>query len=944
MAKDRIKGITIEIDGSTVGLQKSLKTVNSTISKTQTALKDVNNRLKFKPTSTEMLRQKQQYLNTAVEETKKKLDQEKDALKQLQEAGKTVDNQEQQNALQREIEETTSRLKDLEKQARQASSVFGSQMQAVGDKIKTTGEKVTELGKKMKILSGASAGVLVGVTKSAIDFESAWTGVTKTVDGTDEQMAEIKQGILDLAKVTASSSSDIAAVAETAGQLGIETNHIIDFSEAMVRMGDSTNLSAENAASQLAKFANITQMSQKNFSNLGSAIVELGNNYETTENDIVEMAMRLAGAGKQIEMSEGQILGLATAMSSVGVEAEMGGSAMSKVMVKMQNAIELSINKLPGILNKTGMSLRELQLLSANNSKDFKELAGSLGMTNTELNNIVKAGVDLENFSSVAGMSAEQFKKAWQEDASGALTSFIQGLGNTKDKGESAITVLTEMGITEVRMRDALLRTSQASDLMSNAIKQGSEAFKENTALLDESNKRYETTESKLSQAKESVKDAAISLGETLLPTVNKVADSIKSLSEKFTELSPATQKTIAVVLAITAALGPAVMITGKMISSVGSIISLSGKMISGITGLLVKVGLKTAATTADTVASTANATAQGANAAATAAAGTAATGASIGFGALNMSMIAIVAAIAAVIVIVVLLVKNWDKIKEKAKEISTAVSEWFEKMKAAVKEKIDAIKNGVTEKFNSIKNTMSNTMQNAKNLVQSKLNNIKNAYNSNGGGIKGIVAATMTGVKEYYKTGFDAVNAITGGKLGDMLNTVKNKMSNVKSTIQNTLKSVVNSALTWGKDLIDNFVGGITNGISKVGDAVKKIADKVKSLIGFSEPEDGPLSKFHTFAPDMIDLFTKGIKENMPQLDKAMNIMSSSVQTALVNGINPNVNITAPIEKTSTAAGKGDIIVNQTNNYSRAHSQRELWKSKQDLKRTISQQLEGAY
>lgn len=895
MAKNRIKGITIEIDGNTVGLQKSLKTVNSTISKTQTALKDVNNRLKFKPTSTEMLRQKQQYLNTAVEETKKKLDQEKDALKQLQEAGKTVENQEQQNALQREIEETTSRLKELEKQARQASSVFGSQMQAVGDKIKTTGEKVTELGKKMKIISGASAGVLAGVTKSAIDFESAWTGVTKTVDGTDEQMSKIKQGILDLSKVTSSSSENIAAVAEAAGQLGVKQKNILSFTETMVRLGDSTDIAADEAATAIAQFYNIVGGDINTVNRFGATLVDLGNNSATSESKIMNMATRIAAAGKQINLSQQEILGLSATLASVGLEAEGGGSAISTVLSNIDKAI-------------------------ATNSKSVADWAN------------------------VAGISVTQLKNLWQNDTMSAIQMIISGMGKAKTGGENLNVILEDLGVTSIRQSDTMKRLSQASELLGGSVELSNKAWNENTALLSESNKRYETTESKLSQAKESVKGAAISLGETLLPTVNKVADSVKSLSEKFTELSPATQKTIAVVLAITAALGPAGMMTGKMISSVGSIISLSGKMISGITGLLVKVGLKTAATTADTVASTANATAQGANAAATAAAGTAATGASIGFGALNMSMIAIVAAIAAVIAIVVLLVKNWDKIKEKAKEISTAVSEWFEKMKAAVKEKIDAIKNGVTEKFNSIKNTMSNTMQNAKNLVQSKLNNIKNAYNSNGGGIKGIVAATMTGVKEYYKTGFDAVNAITGGKLGDMLNTVKNKMSNVKSTIQNTLKSVVNSALTWGKDLIDNFVGGITNGISKVGDAVKKIADKVKSLIGFSEPEDGPLSKFHTFAPDMIDLFTKGIKENMPQLDKAMNIMSSSVQTALVNGINPNVNITAPIEKTSTAAGKGDIIVNQTNNYSRAHSQRELWQSKQDLKRTISQQLEGAF
>lgn len=152
--------------------------------------------------------------------------------------------------------------------------------------------------------------------------------------------ADLESGLRDLAKQLPSSHSEIAKVAEAAGQLGIKTQNVKSFTKTMIDLGESTNMSAESAATSLARFANITQMSQKDFDKLGSAIVDLGNNYATTESEITEMALRIAGAGKQVGMSQGDILGFATALSSVGVEAEAGGSAISKVMVQMQLAVE----------------------------------------------------------------------------------------------------------------------------------------------------------------------------------------------------------------------------------------------------------------------------------------------------------------------------------------------------------------------------------------------------------------------------------------------------------------------------------------------------------------------------------------------------------------------------------------------------------------------------
>lgn len=178
--------------------------------------------------------------------------------------------------------------------------------------------------------------------KYGSEFESSFAGVKKTVDATDAQYAKLRQDILDMTRVIPSSASDIAKVMEIAGQLGIATDSLTDFTETMINMDVSTNLSAEDAATRLAKFANIMQMADfdksgvSNWERLGSTIVDLGNKFATTEDDITEMSLRLASAAKQVGLTEAQVVSLSTAMSSVGIYAESGGSTMSKLLKKMR--------------------------------------------------------------------------------------------------------------------------------------------------------------------------------------------------------------------------------------------------------------------------------------------------------------------------------------------------------------------------------------------------------------------------------------------------------------------------------------------------------------------------------------------------------------------------------------------------------------------------------
>lgn len=231
------------------------------------------------------------------------------------------------------------------------------------DGIVRTGEKCfSAIASAAGVASMAVAAATAASVYEGSQFESAFAGVKKTVDATAEEYAALRQNILDMTREIPSSASDIAGVMEIAGQLGIATESLTEFTETMINLGVSTNLSAEEAATNLAKFANIVNMADygtdgiSNWERLGSVVVDLGNNFATTEADIVEMATRLASTGSLVGLTESQIMALATAMSSVGIQAESGGSTMAKLLKKMQLAVELNSDSLADYAAVAGMT------------------------------------------------------------------------------------------------------------------------------------------------------------------------------------------------------------------------------------------------------------------------------------------------------------------------------------------------------------------------------------------------------------------------------------------------------------------------------------------------------------------------------------------------------------------------------------------------------------
>ncbi|HAP3316334.1 TPA: phage tail tape measure protein, partial [Enterococcus faecalis] len=458
------------------------------------------------------------------------------------------------------------------------------------------GQSIEKVGGSMtKGITLPIAGAVGAVTTAAVKWESAFTGVKKTNDEMVDSNGKViysyddlEKGLRDLAKELPTSHEEIAKVAEAAGQLGIKTDKVVGFTKTMIDMGESTNMSADTAATSLARFANITQMSQDKFSNLGSAIVDLGNNLATTESEITEMGLRLAGAGKQIGMTEGDIVGFAAALSSVGIEAEAGGSAFSRLMVQMQLATETGVEAfapLKQAVAEQGVSWESFVHAVNWGGKELTAVSKQMGIPTSELKKMYKeaskASGSLEDFANVTGRTSEEFAQLFKSNPSQALIEFIQGLKDSEKHGISAIKVLDDMGITEVRLRDSLLRAANASDVFEGAVKRGNEAFNENTALAEEAGKRYGTTESQLKILRGQLNDVAITFGGPLVAALNSAISAAKpmiealaNMAEAFASADPKTQEFILKMAALAASAGPVLKVFGKMTRFFGKTIS----------------------------------------------------------------------------------------------------------------------------------------------------------------------------------------------------------------------------------------------------------------------------------------------------------------------------------------------------------------------------------
>ncbi len=400
---------------------------------------------------------------------------------------------------------------------------------AAGRRLRSAGAAIREAGTQMTFALGAPLALAIGFTvKAFAELELAMAGVQKTVGGTPAQLAAMKDEFIGLSNSIPIAATELAAIGQVAGQLGVERAEISKFTETIAKMGVATDLSTEQAAFALARISNIMGTPRDKANNLGSAIVDLGNNFAATESEIANFALRIAKSGKIVGLSEGELLGFSASLASVGVKAQAGGTAISKSFIKIANEV-------------------------------------------------ANGGAKVAEFARISGVSTEEFSRMFRDDAAGALTTFIEGLSRAHEAGENVFGTLEDLGLQEVRVRDAILGLGLAGDKLRESLVRGNKAFKENTALNREAEIFFAATSNQVKILWNQIKNAAAIMGEAFEPVIKRVIKSISEFAikaqawgEELKKLDPEMKKTIALVAGLVIAGGPALIFIGAFTQLIG--------------------------------------------------------------------------------------------------------------------------------------------------------------------------------------------------------------------------------------------------------------------------------------------------------------------------------------------------------------------------------------
>lgn len=786
---------------------------------------------------------------------------------------------------------------------------------------------------------GAATAAVVGFSKTSVDeaisFESAFTGVKKTVDASAEDYDKLSSWIMDASTRMASSKEEIAGTMEIAGQLGIRgVTGLEKFTETMIMLGDTTNLNSEEAASALAKFGNIAGLKAEDMDRIGSTIVDLGNNFATTEADIVNMSTRLASAGTIAGLSATDILALSTAMSSVGINAEAGGTAMSQTLTTISKAAELA---------------------------------------GTAADEDGKWAAKLAKIGETAGMSGEEFKKAWGTDAVGTLSKFITGLTNAESNGKSALVILDDLGMTGIRQSNMLQALSLANETLSGAIGMANTAFEENTALQHEAEMRYGTTESQMIQTKEAFKNLQVTVGKELMPTmseffsysktaiedINKgleqggiegMVDSIgTAISDALTQITEKLPQAIDLGIKLLSTLGRGLIENAPQIfnslekvadillqhfwDAVLSLRDINFKDLGDRLGQAISdffdsqnsalAGFAYAASRLieyignglseaipqlvpyvnDAIVSIADFLTQegpklidtGVNILTSLMDGITETLPTLVTSAVDIvttlvndiaeQLPSIIESGVDMIIALAEALTNPDSITNIINSAITLIQKLADGIVIALPKLTEAAPKIIQNLVNAIVDNLPKLLEAAlKIVVQLELGIIRNLPLIVKGAVE-IVFSLINGIVKYYKNIFN-----TG------VNLVKELWNGIKKL----------NPIQWGKDLISNFVQGIKNGWGELKGTLGELGDMIADYIGFSEPEKGPLSNFHTYAPDMMKLFAKGVKDNTrlvtDQIQKSFDFSDVIAEQS--------VNVNQPVRETETRT-PGNIVIN---------------------------------
>ena len=494
----------------------TLENANKIVNKGSTAYMDNQRAIQWTTTELNALEKQHKKVSSAIQEQQNNLTNSKKAYEDAQTA----------------VSQATKQYEEYEKGVKAAEKVANAERwQQTGKGLKEVGESIDTITKPIQYAATAALGLGAASAIAAVNFEDNFANVKKTVDGTPEELEDIRQKIIQLSttgidghNAIPQTTAELTELAAAGGQLGITTDNIVDFTEVMAQMGSATNLVGEEGAATLARFQNVMGVGQNEIRNIGSAIVDLGNHSATTESEIASMALRMGKYGSSVRMSAADVLGYSAALSSLGIEAQMGGSAIGRTWLSIEKAV-------------------------------------------------ANGGEGLKAFAKYSGKSAEEFKEQWNTDSSGAFNGLLKGL----QSAENLTVALDDLGINNTQDIQAMMALVNGYDLVTESVNRSNTAYQENTALQEEFNAKNETTASQMKIAKQNIIEAARSIGETMLPSIQDASTTVADFAKGLSQMSDEQKR--------------AVVNTGATVIAIGAISKVSAGAIKGVGGIVEAVG-----------------------------------------------------------------------------------------------------------------------------------------------------------------------------------------------------------------------------------------------------------------------------------------------------------------------------------------------------------------
>lgn len=527
---NRIKGITVEIGGDTTGLDKALKTVNTSIRSTQSALKDVNRLLKLDPSNTELLSQKQRLLKDAIAATKEKLDSLKVAQEQAKQQLENGElGQDKYDALQREIVETEEELRRLQQEAATTNTAL-SKIDVAGQKMETVGNSIAGAGKKMMGVTTVIGGVGVAAVKTAADFDSAMSQVAAVSGATGKDFDALRNKAREMGAKTKFSATEAAEAMNYMAMAGWKTEDMLDGIEGVMNLaaasGEDLATTSDIVTDALTAFG-LSAKDSGHFADILAAASSNANTNVSMMGETFKYCAPIAGALGFSAEDTAEAIGL---MANAGIKSSQAGTALRTIM-----------NNLAGDVKISGKAIGDVTIATTNADGSMRDLSDILADCRSAFGNLTES---------------EKAQAAESLVGKNAMSGFL-----------------------------ALMNAGQGDiDKLSSAI-DNCDGSAEKMAMTMQDN-----LAGQLTILKSQLQELAISFGDILMPAIRSIVSKLQGFVDKLNGMDEGTKRTIVTIALLVASIGPLLVIIGTAISKIGVAMQGFVKLANGISKLKIAI------------------------------------------------------------------------------------------------------------------------------------------------------------------------------------------------------------------------------------------------------------------------------------------------------------------------------------------------------------------